>query len=398
MFVAPTASRWKFGEVDWDKVSEEVGEEKERRRGEWEKTVTNREWDRLATILTEVIQTGIKKGVPIARPTWLSEKWFDEEVKEKRRQLASFQRWKRVRTEGEREEAEEEGRRRRNEYFRLIREKKSGMWNKFVHEVEGRQMWGVWKMASTKRTTKMPTIIDPMDNTTHTTFEEKEQIFHNKLFPQSRVREGEHQETERGSEEVMENEAYQAIKAQGQMKAPGEDEIPAIAIIKTWGKLGEWITKAYRGMLEDGYHPEQWRRAVVAVIPKPNKANYDTPKRYRPISRLATLGKGLERIVAAKLMKIGEGPKGLHRDQWGGRKGRSAETCIGHLVDRIAKAQEKGKKVSIIAMDGAQAFPSVDRNNLANALREDEVTENLIKWVRSFMSGRKVSIKFDGEQ
>lgn len=261
----------------------------------------------------------------------------------------------------------------------MIRKQKRDMWDKFVQDAEGKDMWKIWKMTSTKRTTMTPTIVDPATLTSYTTFDQKERMFFEKLFPEGRRDQVEHQEGRRGEwREITEEEAQKAIGSQGQHKAAGEDEITAAVITETWRVLGDWITRGYNGMMKAGYHPQVWRRAIGAIIPKPNKPNYAYHKSYRPISLLATLGKGLEKIAANKLTEVGE-EGGLHQDQWGGRKGRSAETCIAHLVDRIEDAHQRGKKVTIIALDIAQAFPSDMRNRLANTLRDDQTSEELVQ-------------------
>ena len=57
----------------------------------------------------------------------------------------------------------------------------------------------------------------------------------------------------------------------------------------------------YEAYLTIGYFPEIWREALIIMIPKPNKKNLTTVKAWRPISLLACLGKGLERLVARRM-------------------------------------------------------------------------------------------------
>lgn len=196
---------------------------------------------------------------------------------------------------------------------------------------------------------------------------------------------------------VTNKEAKRAVTTQGQLKAPGEDGLVCRVITKCWVALGEWITQLYSGMLEDGYHPKKWRRAIIAIIPKPNKPKYDTPKAYRPISLLAALGKGLERVVADRLAQHGK-QKGLHQDQWGGVKGRSAQECVANMVDIIDRAREGKAKVTILASDIQQAFPSVSADKLCAELERQGVEPQLQSWVRTFMTERQAKLRFDGEE
>lgn len=109
--------------------------------------------------------------------------------------------------------------------------------------------------------------------------------------------------------------------------------------------------------------------------PKPNKGDYMTPKAYRPISLLSTRGKGLERIAVEKRAAHGK----EHRHQWGGRKGRSVEECVTHMVNTIDRARENQMKVTILASHIAQAFPSVPQAQLAVDLLDQGVAKRSLK-------------------
>lgn len=89
---------------------------------------------------------------------------------------------------------------------------------------------------------------------------------------------------------------------------------------------------------------------------------------------------------------------GFHCDQAGGRKGRSAEECVTDMVDRVDRAMERGLKVTIMASDIAQGFPSVPTKGLLRELRGQGVEEEVVRWVESIMTGRKGKMRFDGEE
>lgn len=69
-----------------------------------------------------------------------------------------------------------------------------------------------------------------------------------------------------------------------------------------------------------------------------------------------------------------------------------------HMVDRVDRAIEQGLKVTILACDIAQAFPSVPTKGLARELRKQGVEEEVGRWVESFLTGRKAKMRFDGEE
>lgn len=401
MCTSPTEARLRYRDADWEETARAAAVEESKGRKDLQKAVEARDWDRAAELVEGCLRRAAEATVPKAKPSLRSKSWFDEEVKEKRRELSREGRWKRnCQTD---QGAHEKWAATRNSYFRLIRRKKREMWDKFVGEAKGAEIWQVWKMASTKRTCKTPTLVNPRTGESAHNFAEKELLFANTLFPPERREEGEQNppDLQEASDHqiapVTNCEAKKAITSQGQLKAPGEDNLVCRVITKCWEALGEWITKLYTGMLEDGYHPKRWRRAIIAIIPKPNKPKYDTPKAYRPISLLAALGKGLERVVADRLAQHGK-QGGLHRDQWGGVKGKSAQECVANMVDIIDRAREGRAKVTILASDIQQAFPSVSANRLYAELTRQGVEPQLKKWVKTFMTERQAKLRFDGEE
>jgi Endonuclease-reverse transcriptase len=83
--------------------------------------------------------------------------------------------------------------------------------------------------------------------------------------------------------------------------APGTDEIPTKVLQLAWPLIESWVLTLFQQCLAYGHHPACFRTAILAVIPKPNKADRTSPRSYRPIALLSVLGKGLERLVARKM-------------------------------------------------------------------------------------------------
>jgi len=50
-----------------------------------------------------------------------------------------------------------------------------------------------------------------------------------------------------------------------------------------------------------GYWPNYTKKSVIIIIPKPNKILYDSPKSFRPIVLLNTLGKLVEKVIGDRL-------------------------------------------------------------------------------------------------
>jgi len=50
-----------------------------------------------------------------------------------------------------------------------------------------------------------------------------------------------------------------------------------------------------------GYWPDQFKESTLVIIPKPNKTSYNTPKSFRPIVLLNTMGKLIEKVISNRL-------------------------------------------------------------------------------------------------
>ena len=61
----------------------------------------------------------------------------------------------------------------------------------------------------------------------------------------------------------------------------------------------------------------------MIVIPKPNKKSYDSPKSFRPIVLLNTMGKLIEKVIGERLQFNTVSNNFIHLSQLGGLKFKS---------------------------------------------------------------------------
>ena len=81
--------------------------------------------------------------------------------------------------------------------------------------------------------------------------------------------------------------------------------------------------------------PRHFKESVSVIIPKPGKPAYNTPKAFRPIVLLNTLGKLIEKMIARRLQFDAVKYSILHPNQLGGVAQRSTEDAgvfLTHLV------------------------------------------------------------------
>lgn len=74
------------------------------------------------------------------------------------------------------------------------------------------------------------------------------------------------------------------------------------------------------------------------VLRKLGKDNYTIPGSYRPIGLLNTMGKIMDAIIVYRLSYVAETCNLLPSTYVGGRKLRSTEHAVHHIIDKIYEA------------------------------------------------------------
>ena len=99
--------------------------------------------------------------------------------------------------------------------------------------------------------------------------------------------------------------AFQQLSAD---KAPGPDGI-SNKILKAYAViLAELLTPLYQACIDQAYHPRVFKTANTITMKKPEKKSIDyaSPKGYRPIALLNTLGKVMKSIIGKKISYLAE--------------------------------------------------------------------------------------------
>jgi hypothetical protein len=89
-------------------------------------------------------------------------------------------------------------------------------------------------------------------------------------------------------------------------------------VVQSWTRKG--LTLVVNRLVQEGL-PSELKVAKVVFIHKPGKTDWSSPKSYRAISLLSTLGKMAEKAVAENLSLVGEREKWWHSGQCGSQSG-----------------------------------------------------------------------------
>lgn len=89
-----------------------------------------------------------------------------------------------------------------------------------------------------------------------------------------------------------------------------------------------------------GHWLDHFKESVLVIIPKPGKPNYRTPKSFRPIVLLNTLGKLFEKMLANRMQFEAIRFGLLDPNQFGGVQQHSTEDA-GVYLTHIVKARKQ---------------------------------------------------------
>lgn len=135
------------------------------------------------------------------------------------------------------------------------------------------------------------------------------------------------------------------------------------------------------------YIPKMWEKERMAFIPKPGKTMHCEAKDFRPISLTSFLLKSLERLfdfcIRGDILK--KFP--LHVNQHAYQSGKSTDTALHQLTQKIERMLENGKVALGCFMDIEGAFDNTDFDVLAKAAEERQVDRVEVRWIEWRLDG-----------
>lgn len=174
-------------------------------------------------------------------------------------------------------------------------------------------------------------------------------------------------------------EVERAIMGMKNAKATGPDDLPA----DIW-KLEElqdtatkWLTDFFNAVVKIDRAPTDWSTSITVPIFK-NKGDPATCSNYRPIRLLCHTMKIFERILDQRIREIVR----LKINQCGFVKGTGTTDAIFAARQLMEKHREKQKPLHLAFLDLEKAFDRVPHKLIWYALRDHEVPEHLIDWIR----------------
>jgi ribonuclease HI len=194
---------------------------------------------------------------------------------------------------------------------------------------------------------------------------------------------------------VTEEKVRWSLNSFSPYKSPGPDKIYPIMLQKGIEVIMSWLLNIYRASIVLKYIPVKWRYAKAIFIPKAGKSDYFDPKSFRTISLSSFLFKGLEKLMDAWMKETSLVVYPFEDNQHAYQKGKSTETALIELVERINNSLDTGEIALAVFLDIEGAFDRPNFDSIENSLLSKKVEEPVIGWIMSMLRNRYTTMELE---
>lgn len=182
------------------------------------------------------------------------------------------------------------------------------------------------------------------------------------------------------------------IKKLNNKKSAGLDEITTKLLKLISDIISAPLVYLINKSLESGIFPDILK--VACVIPLYKKDDQCNIENYRQISLLSVFSKLIERLIHNMIVEFLNLHNIITPCQHGFISTKSIETASYHLLNSIYNDLDEGKYVMSLMFDLSRAFDTVNIEFLVTKLYNMGIRGNLLQWIKSYMSNRKLLVKY----
>ena len=179
-------------------------------------------------------------------------------------------------------------------------------------------------------------------------------------------------------------------------KAPGPDQITAKMLKLSCEYISESLSNVINISFRSGVLPDILKLSNVCPLFK--QGDKHDPKNYRGISLLSLVSKIFERVVFNALYEFLDNKGFFAQYQSGFRKGDSTVYQLIDICNTIYKSYDRKEEVIGIFLDISKAFDKVWHKGLIFKLERAGVRGNLLKWLKSYLTNRKMRVIIEGQE
>ena len=179
-------------------------------------------------------------------------------------------------------------------------------------------------------------------------------------------------------------------------KASGPDGISGHMLILCDDSIIIPLKLIFQNILHTSVFPDMWKLANVTPIHK--KSDKQLIKNYRPISLLPICAKLFEKIIFNSLYSYLHKNNLITKNQSGFRPGDSTTNQLLFLVNEIHEAfnDPRSLEVRAVFLDISKAFDKVWHQGLLFKLKQNGISDKLLKLFASYLDNRKQRVALNG--
>ena len=175
-------------------------------------------------------------------------------------------------------------------------------------------------------------------------------------------------------------------------KAAGLDDIPPRLLPECARGVSVSLSELFNRSFVECQLPQEWKDALVVPIFKSGQKS--SPTNYRPIALLSLVSKSLEKTVFRKLNSYLQ--PFITKSQLGFRGKDSTQKQLVCLIQEWASAMDSAEYVGVVVFDSKKAFDRVWHDGLLEMLSSFGVKGRALKWLHSFLMGRRQCVAVGG--
>ena len=176
-------------------------------------------------------------------------------------------------------------------------------------------------------------------------------------------------------------------------KSFGHDNCHPYMLKELASEICQPLSILFNQSLREGAH-ESWLKAVITAIYKKGKRS--DSGNYRPVSITAVISKVMESIVRDAIVSHMMINNLFAEQQHGFVPKRDCITQLLLCLEEWTAMVECGKPFDIIYTDFSKAFDSVPHKRLRVKLESYGIKADILRWIRSFLTGRTQCVNVDG--
>lgn len=177
-------------------------------------------------------------------------------------------------------------------------------------------------------------------------------------------------------------------------KGKGPDNTHPLLLKNCANLLSVPLAYLFNRSLQTGIFPDAWKEARVVPIYKNGKK--DEICNYRPISIISAIPKLFESLVHSVIYSHVQ--KYITTKQHGFMAKRSTDTNLILFTSEVREIVDQNLQMDAVYTDFSKAFDKVNHKILINKLHAFGITDNVLKWCASYLSGRSLRVVVNGKE